>query len=692
MHLPRYSAALGQGVNAGVADDIDGEARPRPVGSNPDLGADKYLYTLEDDFAAKKVAFAPQWVVLPDPVSGEPFGLLRQRYLLRYYYGSSDPTPPDLTVSIHDTLPADLDFEYQTHNPAMSFTRQGQTLTWQTQSPVEVGQSGEILLSALYEQPEPGRALVNQAEVDAGALHFDLQTTTEVPLFPPLIVTPGSGEICPDPAGKVVVSGTAQAGVIVKIYEDGTEVISTTTDADGTFNTSYVSTKVGINASVALTAKACAPGDPSKCSAASQVTLTSQQSFWCPQRSKWEDDVSGRHVVYRFRNGNGWFSTQNWVISGILGFYDTDLTLYACNCPGTASLPSSIWVIADGVRYDDLSPASSWYDFAITGAAHSVTFYAQCGSTVIDDDGNILIDPDGYIFDVTQGFDVGDPTLHAVTGVTVTAYVSMTEWGGWVPWPAHLYNNQQNPQVTGADGYYAFFTPPGEYYLQVEGIEGYQPWRSPVIEVIAEIVHLNVPYTPWMADGIHQVMLTQEGPAPQVVTMDVGESVEWMVELDGIASPEEVMGWIDNPSLRPLSDLDPLDHTTGWDGGMLIPGQEYRRQFTPPGTYNYSDGGGNSGQVIVTGVGVPTLLSPANGTSTSNPSVTFQWQAGAGAIPQSYNLDVDGTVITTTNTSWNATLSVGSHTWKVRAYYLDTYSDLSSAWTVEVISPVTTKA
>ena len=37
-----------------------------------------------------------------------------------------------------------------------------------------------------------------------------------------------------------------------------------------------------------------------------------------------------------------------------------------------------------------------------------------------------------------------------------------------------LYNNQLNPRVTGSDGYFAFFTPPGQYYLQVDGKPGYQ--------------------------------------------------------------------------------------------------------------------------------------------------------------------------------------------------------------------------
>jgi hypothetical protein len=41
-HLTFFSAALEQGIDAGVTDDIDGEARPLPRGTPPDLGADEY--------------------------------------------------------------------------------------------------------------------------------------------------------------------------------------------------------------------------------------------------------------------------------------------------------------------------------------------------------------------------------------------------------------------------------------------------------------------------------------------------------------------------------------------------------------------------------------------------------------------------------------------------------------------------
>jgi hypothetical protein len=40
-HITPYSAAIGRGSDAGVTDDIDGQARPLPPGTPPDLGADE---------------------------------------------------------------------------------------------------------------------------------------------------------------------------------------------------------------------------------------------------------------------------------------------------------------------------------------------------------------------------------------------------------------------------------------------------------------------------------------------------------------------------------------------------------------------------------------------------------------------------------------------------------------------------
>ncbi len=589
-HITRYSAALEQGVNAGVTDDLDGQPRPLPAGTLPDLGADEYPYSLDTEFVAEKAAFAPQWIVDP----AHPYGRLQQRYLIRYYYGSADPNPPALTVSVTDTLPTGLAFQSEWHTPAMAFQQQGQQLAWQTTSPVQRGESGQMQIVTLYDSPQPGRIFTNTAELRAGEFRFDLQAAAQVPVAAPLIVSFGNGEVCP---GTVVISGTAQAGVTVTLYANNNPVAQAPA-VNGIFTASYDYP----GGTVTLRARAC--GMDGLCSAESNaVVLTPSQSFWCPQRSTWEGTpttgpLSGQHLVYQFRDSNGIFSTQNWAIPGVFGFWNTTLHLYACNCPpssGVTAPPSSVWVIADGVRYD---PASSppWYTFAITGGAHSVRFYAQCGSNVVSSEGTVLIDPDGYVFDVTQGF---TPTLHAVSGVTVTAYVSMPLWGGWVPWPAHLYNNQVNPQVTGDDGYFAFFTPPGFYYLQVEGKPGYQSWRSPVIQVVNEIVHVNVPLTPWTGENVAQVTLAPAGPSPTTLNVPAGSTVEWRAPWDSMAPPATQLALVENPTLRLLSARNPLSDTLGFDGGMLAPGRVYRRQFTTQGTYTYNDGLGHTATIVV---------------------------------------------------------------------------------------------
>jgi hypothetical protein len=57
----------------------------------------------------------------------------------------------------------------------------------------------------------------------------------------------------------------------------------------------------------------------------------------------------------------------------------------------------------------------------------------------------------------------------------------------------------------------------------------------------------------------------------------------------------------DNPALRLLSDLNPIESTDGWDGGMMTPDQRYLRQFDSAGDFSYSDGAGHKGTIHVTG-------------------------------------------------------------------------------------------
>jgi hypothetical protein len=179
--------------------------------------------------------------------------------------------------------------------------------------------------------------------------------------------------------------------------------------------------------------------------------------------------------------------------------------------------------------------------------------------------------------------------------------VSEPDLGGWVQWPAHLYGNQINPQVTADDGYYAFYTQPGRFYIQLSGKTGYQDWHSPVITVTNQLVHMNVPLTPITTQNIHSVNLTISGPDTPVLYINNGDTVEWLAEMITNLSPESRQKYTENPVLRLLSELDPLTNILGWDGGLLAPGMIYHRQFIEDGEFLYSDGLGNTARIVVGG-------------------------------------------------------------------------------------------
>jgi len=102
--------------------------------------------------------------------------------------------------------------------------------------------------------------------------------------------------------------------------------------------------------------------------------------------------------------------------------------------------------------------------------------------------GEELIDPDGYVYDAGLGIEA------LIQGAMVTCDMYDEDYQTWSRWPAELYESQINPQVTGADGYYAVFVPPGLYRVRAVAY-GYDDHASPDIRVINEVVHYNIPMT-----------------------------------------------------------------------------------------------------------------------------------------------------------------------------------------------------
>jgi len=616
-HLTAASAAVDAGVEAGVYNDIDGQ--PRPLGTAPDIGADESPYSLNaSGVQASKVASTPQWRVYYTGLNVPPSTYLQQDYMIPFAYYAPNTAPQVTSYALHDTFPASLELLAVSSPPGLNYARDGAALSWRSQAPLLPGEWGWVGLTGRSDTATGGDTITNTGQMtytlaNGNSATLPFSVTVEVPVrpvFPPLFITPLNGEMCLDEGKYLSARGLAGAGMVVHLYEDGEFKAQATANAAGEFALTWTSALTKSHAAVDLYAIACEPGTGTVCSVPSDhVSIAYPQADWCPQRSYWEGDAFGVHHTFFFRNDLGRYATNDFVLPGVYGFWNTKMHLYSC-CEHNDINPFK--VVADGVEYKDPSAHDGrWWTFDI-GGAHEVTVESQCfgpggaeGEPKITQ-GEVLIDPDGFVFDVDAGGSYSATTgmyapVQAIPGITVTAYVSVPQWGGWIPWPAHLYQNQVNPQVTGPEGYFAFFTPPGFYYLQAEGAGGYQSWRSPVVQVISEIVHVNIPLTQWTTDDIAQIALTPDGPTPSSLTIPANGSVEWVSTLGASATAADLAHFNANPVLQPRSGglLDPLLNTLGFDGGLLLPGQVYRRQFSQPGLYTYTDGAGHTATIEV---------------------------------------------------------------------------------------------
>ena len=101
-----------------------------------------------------------------------------------------------------------------------------------------------------------------------------------------------------------------------------------------------------------------------------------------------------------------------------------------------------------------------------------------------------LWDPAGYVFEAVESNRLQDATVTVLEGDPSDGAASDVE--SWSAWPAELFG-QVNPQVTVADGRYAWDTPEGWWYTEAE-LDGYRSVSSEVMRVLPEHfdVHLNM--------------------------------------------------------------------------------------------------------------------------------------------------------------------------------------------------------
>ena len=420
----------------------------------------------------------------------QSLGELVQKYWIRFLYGSNDAADPAVNVSVEDALPASLDFESESHSPTIDFTRTGQLLHWATAQTVSPLQTLDIQIDTRDSDYLAGSIYTNSATSNAGGTNIILSATTQS--FTPLVTWPANGEICALLNHSLSVKGSAQPGTTIEVYEGDTLKGQSVTDAQGLFNVSYTGSQAG-QATLNLRARACIGG---MCSNFTQVSLTQSQSFWNHSARGGKPTWPGVRWLASMSPSNS--VTRMVCSAAATGVSPVSSVSQIPPCismsargPTTGKMPTQIWVTYNGPLSIPISFSGNMYTYKIgSGPRVSIPGYLSAilpylsrrilpfrhlslawppGSGIPSAPAPVSIDPDGYVFNSTLGFDPQNPTQHVISGTRVTCMTFLPGWGGWVPWPAHLYDNQINPQVVGSNGYFAFFVPPGQYYLQAEG-------------------------------------------------------------------------------------------------------------------------------------------------------------------------------------------------------------------------------
>jgi photosystem II stability/assembly factor-like uncharacterized protein len=130
------------------------------------------------------------------------------------------------------------------------------------------------------------------------------------------------------------------------------------------------------------------------------------------------------------------------------------------------------------------------------------------------------------------------------------------------------------------------------------------------------------------------------------------------------------------------------------DGTIITTTQTFSTVVLPIGSHTWTVRSYNSAEysawavpwsiTVAPPASIPVLISPPNDTITTSHQVILSWQVGAGSTADGYNVDVDGTIITTTQSFSVVVLPVGSHTWTVRAYNVADYSAWAVPWSITV--------
>lgn len=496
------------------------------------------------------------------------------RALWHIDYGNSGSAPA-YNVGVTDNFPAGMNYASSTSNPNHEPPTLGMSsATWSigTLSP---GDNGfiDLWLSGPASSLPSGTAITNTVTISTTSPDGDptdngASASGTIPLMPPRITWPLAGTTC---SSAITVAGTSALGTVVDVYVDNILVGTAITDGMGNWTLPVTGLSNGAHSIYAVARIGANSSPPSP----TVVVIVNTALTWDPLSLTFTAYYGNVPYVQHIVTGSGRADPNGWTVRLREPFTYTVDVHVCCTLPATAQVTLTVGMTPYVLTY----MGGGWFQTVIpgiTGGNATMSLQCTCDGNTTSGNGTGLIDPDGYVFDVDTGVDKTAPIIN-LQGRTVTALeeVSMNTW---TRWPAEYYEAQINPQVTGVDGYYSFFTPPGNYRITVAGDAQYQPYRSWTITVVDTPQHLDVPLTKVYASTEAGVSVDESGFQPAAIQVWQGATVSWQ-------NTEMTPGDYHSAT----SNLDARANTAGFDSGLLDAGQSYKRQFNNIGTFVYRD-------------------------------------------------------------------------------------------------------
>lgn len=480
-------------------------------------------------------------------------------------------------VRVVDTLGGDQARIDTFSNPPLPFAESGPTTEFAIGT-LAPGQAGTIVMrTSVPLSTEPGTVLTNTVTInssnDSTNSNNTAVVTVTVPLLPPMIVYPTPGTTC---ESTVTISGRAQPGLAVDIYVDGTKVGTQTASNAGEWQQT-VTLANGAHEVYAIARKGGLSSPPSP-----TVSVTVDSTLGWSPISLHFTDADGR--VFTPRDAEGRTDEEGWNVFLRAHTTYTATVRLCCEDPSatvTLDVPSVGTVSLTDGNGDQIFEASFTTGDRTTLDSSSFRICVTCNLIKRCSDGLVLIDPEGIVYDASVGLANGK--LADATVSCMQAQTSGEEETSFSLWNAFDFG-QENPQTTGTDGHFSFFTPAGTFRLEVERA-GYQPFRSDDIVVTDAPVEYNVPLTPLIeSTATVTVTIGPNGFEPAVVRVKPGTVIVW-VNLDDGEHTVTGSGAGSSGRVR----LAATSASDDWNSGLLSPGGSYTRRVSGSGTLTYTD-------------------------------------------------------------------------------------------------------